>query len=118
MKRLWMLAFVSGLGAILCAAACSDNVTSGAGGAGGAGGADSCSLSGPNGTGDCSQEGKQCFYADTSCQYTWTCESGEWKQSDMCFSPPTGNGGSAGGTAGGGGMAGGGGSGGTAGGGP
>lgn len=80
--------------AVLFSEACGGKVvvdksaTSSSGGAGGAGGgfSDDCeSFGGPLTPDGCKTDGKQCFFADTSCAYTWTCTSGKWLQSGGCF---------------------------------
>jgi hypothetical protein len=61
--------------------------TGGMGGAGGHGGgpSDACmDLGGPVNP-VCKTEGAQCFFADTSCAYSWTCHSGMWSEGTGCL---------------------------------
>jgi hypothetical protein len=37
-----------------------------------------------------------CFFADTSCQQTWTCQMGEWDSATSCMEPTTSGGGNGG----------------------
>lgn len=66
----------------------------GGGGSGAGGGpSDACGFAGPaNPNGPCKTDGAQCYYADTSCQQTWTCQSGTWGEAQMCFGQTTGGG--------------------------
>lgn len=99
--------------ALACAGAllqaCSDSEPSGTssgGGSGGSGGAENpCDIFGPKNLESCSQPGVSCYYADTGCSMSWTCEGGEWNSESQCY-PGTGGGGGAGGKGGAGGAGG------------